>query len=81
MNHTDVIKKVMTQEGVRQIDLVKQIGAASQSVVSARINQKNISAKALLEILDSMGYEIVVRKSYGEYRDGEYPIRLADYTE
>lgn len=81
MHHSEAIKKVMDAEGVRQSDIAKQIGAKSQSVVSERINYKTIGLKPLLEILDAMGYEVVVRASYGEYADGEYPIRLADYTE
>lgn len=80
MNHTEVIKAVMADTGATQSDLAKQIGAKSQSVISERINHKNISIKALLELLDAVGYEVVVRESYGEYKPGEYPIRLVDYT-
>ena len=79
MNHTEAIKAVMKETGTRQIDLVKQIGVKSQTVISARINQDNISVKAMLEILDAMGYELVVRESYGEYGRCDFPIRLQDY--
>ena len=79
MNHTEAIKKVMDETGTLQKDLVKQIGVKSQSVISSRINQDNISVKALLEILDAMGYELVVRESYGEYGRCDFPIRLQDY--
>lgn len=81
MHHSDVILFLMKEEGFRQIDLAKQIGAKSQSVISERINYKTIGIKPLLELLDAMGYEIVVRQSYGDYAEGEYPIRLKDYLE
>ena len=79
MKHSEVIKAVFADTGTRQKDVAEWIGAKSQSVVSERINQKNISVKALLEILGALGYEIVVRKSDADYQDGEYPIRLVDY--
>ena len=79
MKHPEAIKAVFADTGARQKDVAEWIGAKSQSVVSERINQKNISVKALLEILGAVGYEIVVRKAGGDYQDGEYPIRLVDY--
>ena len=76
MNHTEVIKAAMKETGTKQMDFVQQLGLKSNSVISERINQKNISMRALLEMLDIMGYEIVVRKIDG---DSEYPIRMSDY--
>ena len=79
MKHTDAIKKIMIDTNVSQVDLMKQIGLKSRSAISSRINQDNISVKAMLEILDAMGYELVVRESFGTYELNEYPIRLQDY--
>ena len=79
MNHTEVIKTVLSNAGASQADVAKQIGAKSRAVVSERINHTNIGIKALLELLEAVGYEIVVREFSGEYKDGEYPIRLSDY--
>lgn len=79
MNHTEVIKAIMKDTKATQDDLARQIGATSQSVISQRIRYKTIGIVPLLEMLDALGYEIVVRESYGEYQPGEYPIRLVDY--
>lgn len=79
MNHAAVIKALMSETGATQTDLAKQIGAKTQSVVAERIRYKTIGLKPFLELLDAMGYEIVVRESHGEYKEGEYPIRLVDY--
>lgn len=79
MNHTEAIKAVMRETGTKQSHLVKQLGVKSQSVISERINHDNISVKAMLEILDAMGYELVVRESYGEYGRCDFPMRLQDY--
>ena len=80
MNHTRVMKSVLLENEVKQSDLVKQLGLSS-AVISSRINHENISVKAFLEMLDVLGYELVVRKLNDEYKRGEYPIRLADYQE
>ena len=81
VNHTQAIKKVMKDTKTRQIDLAERIGAKSHTVISERVNYPNISLRTMLEMLDAMGYELLVRQSRDEQRDGEYPIRLSDYQD
>lgn len=79
MTHTKVIRRIMKETRTRQIDLAERLGTKSRQVISERINHSNIGMKTMLELLEAMGYEVVVRKSLGSYKDGEYLIRLEDY--
>ena len=81
MTHTDVIKKAMIDTGTRQVDIVERTGIKRQSVLSERINQKNISVKALTEVLEAMGYELVAQPipQDGRRYEGQYVMNFADY--
>lgn len=80
MKHTEAIKSAMIKTGVSQKDIVEQLGV-KQTTVSERINYKNISAKHLTEILDILGYELVIQpKVEGDRPDGQYVLERADYA-
>lgn len=82
MTHTEAIKKAMIDTGVKQRDIMEFVGAKTQSVISERINHKNISVKALAEILDAMGYEVVIqpKSADGLRADKQYVLSREDYV-
>ena len=80
MKHTEAIKIAMKQAGITQTEMRSQLGI-SQSSMSERISHKNISVKNLTEILDVIGYELVIQpRTEGERPVGQYALDRADYA-
>lgn len=61
MNTKDIIKKAMKDTRVTQEQLRDRLGLTSQSVVSMRINSDNHTVSTLVDILDELGYELVIQ--------------------
>lgn len=80
MKHTDVIKAAMVETGVTQRELTSRLGI-SQSSTSERISHKNISVKNLTEILDILGYELVIQpKTDGTRPERQYVLDRESYV-
>ena len=80
MRHTEAIKKAMAGTEYTQQSVADAIGAKNRAVVSSRINHDNISVKALTEIIEAIGCELVIQpKTVGLRPEGQYVIRNADY--
>lgn len=81
MKHTEAIKMIMIEKKITQKDAAIELGLKSNATLSERINHKNISAKNLTEILDILGYELVIQpKTEGDRPDGQYVLERADYA-
>ena len=70
MKMSDIIKKAMKARGFTQEQLRDVLGVSNQNVISARINSDNPKIGTVVEILDALGYEMVIRpKRNPEERD------------
>lgn len=61
MKAKDIIKQAMKATRVTQEQLKDRMGLATQSVISMRINSENPTVGTVIEILDELGYELVIQ--------------------
>lgn len=75
MNTAKIFKEVMKATKTTQAQLVERLGVGHQSAVSNRVNSANPTLLSTLEILEAMGYELVVQpKKRGRRPEGQLPI-------
>jgi hypothetical protein len=67
MKSNEVIKEVMTTEGVTQKALSSAMGLKSaQAVGNILYRENSVRVSSFVKMLDIMGYEVVVRKKIGK---------------
>ena len=73
MKRKDAIKAVMKDVGITQEVLAESLGYASQNSVASAIG-RNISMDKFEEIMNALGFEIVIRRKRKGSLTGEYKI-------
>lgn len=61
MTPSELIYKLLKETNTLQSDLAKALGYKSPAVISNRLNRDGMTTKSFLEMVDALGYEIVVR--------------------
>lgn len=75
MKISDAIKTAMKNQKTTQAQLAKRIGASSQSVIAQRLRMNNLSVDTVIEMLDAIGYEMVIQeKKRGRRPEGQIII-------
>ena len=62
MQINKAIRQVMRDKGVSLLSMAKAIGKERGNDVSARLNISNMTINNVVEMLDVLGYEIVVQE-------------------
>ena len=62
MQINKAIRQVMRDKGVSLLSMAKAIGKERGNDVSARLNIPNMTSNNVVEMLDVLGYEIVVQE-------------------
>lgn len=62
MTCNEAVRAIMKEEGVTQTQLAEKLGLKTQGSVSLAINSTRMSFLKFSEILDAMGYAVVVGK-------------------
>ena len=79
MNHPQAIREIMVLTNVSLVELGKRLGMTHVGVLH-RINSQTGRIDTTLEMLEAMGYEIVVRpRTEGDLPEGEYALQFGDY--
>lgn len=79
MRASTAIKKIMKQNGWTQAQMAKAVGVKSQKAIGMRLNRPNMTFDLALEMLDKMGYEIVIQPvSAGKRKEGAVVITRVD---
>ena len=79
MKASTAIKKIMKQTGWTQTKMAKAIGAKAQNVIAMRLSRSNMTFDTAQEMLDKMGYEIVIQPvSTGKREEGAIVIDGVD---
>lgn len=74
-----VIADVMREKKVTQAMMAKSIGKEKATDVSARLASKNMTFNKAIEMLEVLGYEIVVQPvPRGKRPEGQYIILSSD---
>lgn len=75
----EAIKEAMKRQKTTQKRLAERIGAKSQSVISERLRMNNLSVDTVIEMLDAIGYELVIQeKKRGRRPEGQIVIERSD---
>lgn len=75
----EVIAQIMRDKKVTQISMAKSIGKEKATDVSARLASKNMTFNKAIEMLEVMGYEVVVQPiQKGKRPNGQYIIVGSD---
>ena len=62
MQINKAIRQVMRDKGVSLLSMAKAIGKERGNDVSSRLNVPNMTIKNVVEMLDVLGYEIVIQE-------------------
>ena len=80
MTHTEAITKIRKQKKLSLAKIAKILQCSSEYTVRARIKTNGVRLASLLELLDVLGYEMVVQPKKGETPpEGVYLISASDY--
>ncbi|MCB6366638.1 helix-turn-helix domain-containing protein [Intestinibacillus massiliensis] len=79
MNICEAVKLAMKNQKTTQGQMAERIGVKGQSVIAQRLRMDNISVNTVLEMLDAIGYEMVIQeKRPGRRPDGQYVVTLEE---
>lgn len=79
MNICRAVKLAMKNQKTTQGQMAERIGVKGQSVIAQRLRMDNISVNTVLEMLDAIGYEMVIQeKRPGRRPDGQYAVTLEE---
>lgn len=79
MNHSEAIREIMVRHNISLVELGKRLGITHAGVTN-RLNSQTGLLDTTLQMLEAMGYEIVVRpRTEGDLPEGEYILRFRDY--
>ena len=62
MQINKAIRKVMKDKGVTLMSMARAIGKGKGNDVSSRLNSPNMTFNNVVEMLDVLGYEVVVQE-------------------
>ena len=82
MHHSNIIKELMIIKDISLVELTRRLNLNSHVVIWSRLTGRDITFENLIELLDGLDYELVIRrKREGNLPDGEYALRRADYED
>lgn len=82
MHHSNIIKELMIIKDISLVEMTRRLNLKSHTVILGRLQGKDTTFENLIEILDELDYELIIRrKREGNPPDGEYVLRRADYEE
>lgn len=62
MQINKAIRRIMKDKGITLLAMAKAIGKERGNDISSRLNSPNMTFKNAVEMLDVMGYEIVIQE-------------------
>lgn len=79
MKVESTIKMLMAARGITQETMAKMCGLASSAGVRTRLRNGNMTFGTALEMLEILGYEVIIRESHsGRRREDEIIITMED---
>jgi len=77
MKFSKCFMAAMKSQKMKQADVAEKIGVKNEGVISSRMNMKNISVNVMIEMLDSIGYDLVIKPKDGVDGDS-YTITIEE---
>lgn len=79
MRVESTIKLLMKSKGITQTTMGKMLGLNGYHAVQRRLNNRNMTINNILDMLDILGYEVIIRESHsGRRREDEIIITRED---
>ena len=73
MKSGKIVEKIMKEQGKSKADLGRAVGIPTEKnptdVINKRLKQENISVNVMMEMLNAMGYTMVVVPSGSKLKD------------
>ena len=67
MKSSDVVRTVMSADGITQTELANKLGYETQSGVGNALSRKNgMRVDVFVKMMNAMGYDVVVRRGKDE---------------
>jgi hypothetical protein len=80
VTHTEAITEIHKRKKLTQLAVARMLQLNSRGSIVARIKNKGVRLCTLVELLDVLGYEMVVQPKTGEtLPEGVYKIAVSDY--
>ena len=80
VTHTEAIEQILKEKKLTKVAVAKMLNLNAPNSIKARMQRKGVWIHKLVELLDVLGYEIVVqRKSMGEPPEDVYVIDPTSY--
>ena len=80
VTHTEAIDKILKEKNLTKVAVAKMLNLNAPNSIKARMHRKGVWICKLVELLDVLGYEIVVqRKSTEDPPEGVYVIDPTSY--
>lgn len=74
----EAIKKVMKDKKVTQQMMAKALGKKRTSDIAARLSYSNMSVPSIIEMLEVLGYELVIQEvKSGKRREDQIVIEVS----
>ena len=74
MTTEQAIRRIMELRGKRFMDVAEEMGVATNTF-AGRLKARNIGIEKLGEVLDVLGYKVVLMPEKSELNPGEFEIR------
>ena len=74
-----ILAAIVEDSGMTKAQIGRAVGIEDKKatdLISKRMKQKNISVNVLVEMLDAMGYTMVVAPKGSKLKDGEFEVSV-----
>lgn len=79
MNISDAIRQVMKKKNISLLSMATAVGKKRSNDISSRLAYKNMSISSAIEMLNVLGYELVIQeKRPGARRDDQIVITFEE---
>ncbi len=68
MKSNEVVRAVMSADGITQVELANKLGYKTQSGVGNALSRENgVRVDVFVKMMNAMGYDVVVRRGKDEF--------------
>ena len=76
----EAIRLLMKRHSVTQVEMAKLIGVKGQTVISERIRRENMSVEKILQMIDPLGYQLVIQPKNKYLLPGEIKVERGEFV-
>lgn len=73
MKANDILKELVEKDGRSKVDIAEEMGITSANLIN-RTKRGNVSVDSFTEMINSLGYEIIIRPKQRKHKENEIEI-------